>query len=565
MKYSHLLWIAFYLTIIATQGRAQIAGGDWEKLYEFGASYLDWNGYDVAAAGDVNADGAEDIIVGAYYADPNSMNSAGTVYVYSGATGDLLWEFHGEREGDHLGHAVSCAGDVDDDGFDDVILGAPFANSSGRVDSGSAYVYSGATGNLIWRFDGLGSFDRLGHAVASAGDVDGDGFDDLIAGAPYAYLGGNLDVGSAFVYSGATGAVLWRVDGIEQFDSLGYSVAGVGDANGDLLPDVAIGTLYGDHGSKRDQGIVTIYSGATGAHIRTLEAPRTILHFSKSLANAGDVNGDGKPDLLVSAPPLFPNLPGDSYVFVYSGEDASLLWNVSGPGDFGHSVAGAGDVDGDGFDDFLVGAPLADLGNLDDAGSVHLFSGRTGEELHRFDGQFAGARFGNSVDGIEDANKDGIPDVLIGAPLSLVSGHSKSGGAYVWSFNPYLYMDAAELSVSSGRPVQLEIDFPKSEADFNFAVLASLEGVGSTLVGDLQIPLSADDLLIRMLNGEPPANLRGVYGTLDAHGDARALVLSHPLLAPLVGKTYFIAAISYRAAIKSGRLISNVRPLTIVP
>ncbi|MFQ5694327.1 MAG: integrin alpha, partial [Nitrospinota bacterium] len=139
---------------------------------------------------------------------------------------DQRFQFNGQEAIDELGSSVAAAGDVDGDGFADVIVGAPLANPGLHADAGSAFVFSGASGKRLLRLDGLLSGDALGSSVAGAGDVDGDGFADLIVGAPLADPNGNADSGSAFVFSGATGSLIWRFDGQGFHDELGFSVGG---------------------------------------------------------------------------------------------------------------------------------------------------------------------------------------------------------------------------------------------------------------------------------------------------------------------------------------------------
>ncbi|MEW5875150.1 MAG: MopE-related protein, partial [Candidatus Zixiibacteriota bacterium] len=256
--------------------------------------------------------------VGANGADPGGQSSAGSVYVYSGQTGALLWQFDGAAASDSFGSTVSGAGDGNNDGFDDVIVGALNADPAGLGNAGSAYVYSGQTGTLLWQFDGAVANDILGFSVSGAGDVNNDGFDDVIVGARQADPGGRIDAGSAYVYSGQTGALLWQFDGAAADDRLGSSVSGAGDVNNDGFDDMIVGAYAADPGG--------------------------------------------------------PSFAGSAYV--YSGQTGALLWQFDGAvaSDFlGFSVSGAGDVNNDGFDDVIVGANGADPGGRSSAGSVYVF------------------------------------------------------------------------------------------------------------------------------------------------------------------------------------------------
>jgi hypothetical protein len=154
----------------------------------------------VAGAGDVNGDGKADFIVGAAGVDSAGFFDVGSVYVYSGATGTLLFQKNGAAAYDNFGHSVAGAGDVDGNGRSDFIIGAPSNNSAFADEAGSAYVYSGATGALLFQKNGAAG-DLLGNSVAGGGDVNGDGRADFIVGAFFADPGGLVDAGSAFIYS----------------------------------------------------------------------------------------------------------------------------------------------------------------------------------------------------------------------------------------------------------------------------------------------------------------------------------------------------------------------------
>ena len=346
----------------------------------------DFFGRSVSGAGDVNGDGLTDLIVGW----PDNAR------VFSGSDGSVLHNFVNDPINLFFGNSVSGAGDVNSDGFADLIVGDVRDNFT----NGSALVYSGSDGSVLYKFDGATS-DRLGHSVSGAGDVNGDGFADLIAGAP--------DGGYARVFSGADGSVLHTLTTDSLNDRLGHSVSGAGDVNGDGFDDLIVGAIDdAENGTK--SGSAWVYSGVDGSVLYTFFGDAEQDRFGISVSGAGDVNGDGFADLIVG----IRTAPSSARVF--SGSDGSVLYNFSvSPGDqFGESVSGAGDVNGVGFDDMIVGARLAD-NNGPTSGSAHVFSGVDGSVLYTFDGDSAGDQFGHSVSSAGDVNGDGLADLVVGA------------------------------------------------------------------------------------------------------------------------------------------------------
>jgi hypothetical protein len=379
-------------------------------LHRFdGAAAQDQLGWSVRGAGDVDGDGFDDLIAGAYGDDTRGAN-AGAVQVFSGRDGSLLYRIQGDAAGDRFGAFVAAAGDVDGDGFADLLVGAPRADANG-VDSGLARVYSGRTGSVLHDLSGDAAGDQFGTGVAGLGDVDGDGHDDFAVGAPLEDDGGP-DAGSVRVFSGRTGAVLRTLLGDGPGDRFGFSVAGPGDVDGDGFADVLVGA-YLDDDSGFDSGSAKLFSGRTGAVLHTFLGDAVGDWFGRAVAAAGDVDRDGVGDLVVGAHLDDDNGTNSGSARVYSGATGAVLHSLVGnaAGEFfGYAVGGAGDVDGDGHDDLVVGAyPLG-------SGRARVFSGRTGAVVQTFVGDAAGDWFGFSVGGAGDADGDGFADFAVGAP-----------------------------------------------------------------------------------------------------------------------------------------------------
>jgi hypothetical protein len=400
----------------------------------------DYLGWRVAGAGDVNNDGYDDLITGARFND-EIANNAGKAFVYSGLTGRLLMELTGEAATDNFGQTVCAAGDVNNDGYDDVIVGAYGCDLDG-TNAGRAYVFHGGPGpfpenrsatdaDLI--FPGEAALDNMGFDVAGLGDIDGDNCSDIIVVA--AQRGAELE-GKVYVYSGQTGSRLYTYTGEYPNDWFGYGAANSGDVNDDGLDDVVVGAFSNDVNGSSSGSVYIFYSSAgpypidrNAADADMIFAGNTTNHaLGSSVAGAGDINDDNHDDIIVGAYFL-----GSGYAYIYSGFDGSVLLTLSGEtsGDrFAWSVAGLNDVNADGVPDVAVGAPKASSGaNM--TGRAYVFSGQTGEVLKVVDGEAYDDRFGRDVYGAGDANGDGVEDLVVGAFQNAAAGED-AGRAYLF-------------------------------------------------------------------------------------------------------------------------------------
>ncbi|NET36767.1 MAG: hypothetical protein F6K19_32855, partial [Cyanothece sp. SIO1E1] len=411
-----------------------------------GIDVRDYSGRVVSGAGDINGDGIDDVIIGARYADPNGMRSAGESYVVFGSSagfdsslelsdldGSDGFVINGIDGVDFSGAAVSDAGDVNGDGIDDIIIGARYADPNSTDSAGESYVVFGSSAGFdssleLSDLDGSNGFvingvdegDFSGFAVSSAGDVNGDGIDDVIIGARYVYgltgasyvvFGSSNGFGSSFELSSLDGTNGFVINGIDSLDRSGTSVSSAGDINGDGIDDVLIG-------SSGDDSYV-VFGTSTGfgssLNLSTLDGTNGFIISGLniglggiSVSSAGDINGDGIDDLLIGSPGNLngQELIGQSAVVFGSNENFSSSLDISsldGTNGFiinginerdflGNSVSSAGDINGDGIDDLLIGAPYAEPGSGEAYGTRN-----TGETY---------VIFGRSI------SDNGIPDAV---------------------------------------------------------------------------------------------------------------------------------------------------------
>ena len=453
--------LSVLLVLAATRVRGDVVPADWigegnTADAEFGTE---------VAAGDYNGDGFIDVLVGSY-TYTNVEVQEGASYIFFGTPTGIStkpgWIWESNVESQHSGRTVANVGDLNGDGIDDIVISGP-STPNGPVAAIFLFYGSpqGPRRTPDWEHFSHLHNDRFGRSVDRAGDVNGDGYDDMIIGGYY-WDGPEVDEGSVWVIHGSAkgipqptecsqchgGGAMWRAESNQAGASMGWGSAGAGDVNGDGYDDVIVGApgFSVAHetptGRKMETvGAAFVYLGSANGLSQTpqaiLPSPDTGSRFGRTVSSAGDVNGDGYSDVIVGARRYDRDSRQlkEGAALVYHGSPSGILpepaWVAVGTepqGLFGHAVSRAGDINGDGYSDVVVGEQLAFSEETDisspaetanRSGRVHVYLGsKTGlspTPAWILDGDRIQGDFGVWLEPAGDIDRDSRGDLLIGA------------------------------------------------------------------------------------------------------------------------------------------------------
>ena len=416
-------------------------------------------GYSWMPAGDVNGDRFDDLIVGAFAYDTTTLTNAGRVYFFTGSDIGLDpsspdWVMDGEQINAYFGRSVAGAGDVNGDGYDDVLIGSSGYDLSApeTADVGRVYLYFGSASGLdlspSWLFTGTQAGQAVGASAVGIGDINGDGYDDIAIGSN-SWDGETTDEGRVYVFYGsATGPAIipdWTAESDQESSYFGLSIGAAGDVNGDGYADLLVGAHQYDNGTADEGAAFAWYGSETGfgetGHPANADwmadSNQTVRYFASFLGSAGDVNDDGYDDVLISSPEHDYPTANEGAVFLWYGSEGGI--NEGAPGNpdnadwlaksnstgyaFGTVTGIPADINHDGFDDVIVGCQLGTPGIFVYYGSeqgpnLGVNGDMTNWDWHVDQPAILGlynAYFARQAGSAGDLNGDGVDDIAAAA------------------------------------------------------------------------------------------------------------------------------------------------------
>lgn len=440
-------------------------------------------GWVSAPLDDLDGDGVREVVISAPF---HGATSAGRIYVVSPRTGKELFRADGGGAGRRLGYSARDAGDVNADGFGDVIAGAPFSRGRVRVYSGNP-----ADGGLLLFQSVRGSSSTTyGTAVAGLGDLDGDGFGDFAVGDSGDDTAGSA-AGRFYVLSGGDGGqtVLWSVDGEAAGAQLGSALGRLPDVTGDGKDELIVGAQGAGGG-----GRAYVYDVVDQVRLHTLVPDPSGVSFGQFFVDSpGDVNANGSADVYVGDFSDTQNGAGAGKAYVFDGASGDLIWNLPGAqaGDGFGIGRGMGDVNGDGHADLLLCGYLHSSG-APTAGQAMVFSGKDLSVLQVVTSRTAGEGLGFDAHGIGDVDGDGELDLFLTAATNGALG-AATGRCYVVAGGSPVASIAAGSPGSGGfQPLLGTDDCPKLGRGVAIELSQGLGGAQGVLV------LGADQIVARL-------------------------------------------------------------------
>jgi hypothetical protein len=372
-------------------------------------------GWVAASIGDITGDGVNEFITSAPFS-PAGGRGAGKFFIYTG-DGTLLHSATGNPRS-WFGYSVAGIGDANGDTVPDYIVGGPGVPVTVPAWQGRATIFSGSDHRVLQELQAPES-GAFGSAVNAAGDVNGDGYADVIVGAEQSNFNGAA-AGRVYLFSGKDGSLLWVRDGDGEGALFGTGVGLVGDVNYDGIPDVVAAARGG---GRNGRGYALVLSGNTGQIIHTLAAkgtppPPLAGTYGQFFANgAGDIDRDGTPDIYIGDyNAIIDEVAGTGRVYIYSGRTGKLIRQFKGdqPGDGMGPGRGIGDINGDGYGDLIIASYTSSAG-VAGGGLVEIYSGRNRKVLRTITGAMAGENIGGDALSIGDVTGDGLTDYIITA------------------------------------------------------------------------------------------------------------------------------------------------------
>lgn len=549
-----------------TPGLLAQGGGAWSELdFTSGPELRSHYGFATAFLDDLNGDGVPEYLVGAPLATNGvSGTSDGYAEVLDGATRDPIRVHTGTSEpGGALGSAVARLDDIDGDGVEDYAI-SEIQGAGSRSRVGLVHAFSGATGATLWVAEGVQPWARFGRQIVRVPDVNGDGIDDLVVNEPewsrdiFAQW-----IGQIHLLSGADGSRLRSKIGKEANDDYGSYIGLIGDVDGDGMEDLGV---YWSGPAYDTPGYITVYSLATMDRLTLLEGPPTQMFdptgWGWAFCGVGDLDGDGADEFAISSQ-FADNGPWyrTGEVSVYRGRTGEKLWTrqtANSYSYFGRTVKCAGDLDGDGFNELLVSEP-----NLFPGGAVHILSSYDGRRLAMLEGQGHSDDYAFSLAAGGDLDGDGLSEILVGALEDDVFSKG-NGRVEIQTWKPLASASARSVSNAQGGIVSIFAAFPASEAGANYQLMISTHGTGPTWLGNVAVPLTRDQMFGRSRRGNLGPEFVHAVGALDAAGQAQIDFIASPgHFVGEVGLTYWACVVS--SDIAGARLSSAALPITIAP